>query len=103
MRSWSGSANSAAAGDSRFCSADVYHRLADHKGRHYRIEVGDTGPRENRRPVTSSYASPFSWRYGRPVMRELFSEETKRRLWRRLWLALAQAQAKAGLVTQAEI
>lgn len=36
-------------------------------------------------------------------MRELFSEETKRKMWRRLWLALAQAQAKAGLVTQAEI
>ena len=36
-------------------------------------------------------------------MRELFSEETKRRMWRRLWLALAQAQAKAGLVTQAEV
>jgi adenylosuccinate lyase len=36
-------------------------------------------------------------------MRELFSEETKRRMWRRLWLALAQAQSKAGLVTQAEI
>ena len=36
-------------------------------------------------------------------MRELFSEETKRRMWRRLWLALAEAQAKAGLVTKAEI
>jgi adenylosuccinate lyase len=36
-------------------------------------------------------------------MRELFSEETKRKMWRRLWFALAQAQAKAGLVTQAEI
>ena len=36
-------------------------------------------------------------------MRELFSEDTKRRMWRRFWLALAQAQSKAGLVTQAEI
>ena len=36
-------------------------------------------------------------------MRALFSEETKRRMWRRLWLALARAQGKAGLVSDAEI
>jgi adenylosuccinate lyase len=36
-------------------------------------------------------------------MRALFSEETKRRMWRRLWLALARAQAKAGLVSDEEI
>jgi len=36
-------------------------------------------------------------------MRALFSEQTKRRMWRRLWLALAQAQAKAGLVTEDEV
>jgi adenylosuccinate lyase len=36
-------------------------------------------------------------------MRALFSEETKRRMWRRLWLALAGAQAKAGLVSEAEL
>ena len=53
--------------------------------------------------VTTSYQSPFSWRYGRPAMRALFSEQTKRRMWRRLWLALAQAQAKAGLVTDDEV
>lgn len=36
-------------------------------------------------------------------MRALFSEETKRRMWRRLWLALAQAQAEAGLVSAQEV
>jgi adenylosuccinate lyase len=36
-------------------------------------------------------------------MRALFSEETKRRMWRRMWLALAQAQSKAGLVSEAEL
>ena len=36
-------------------------------------------------------------------MRALFSEETKRRMWRRMWLELAQAQAGAGLVTPEEI
>lgn len=53
--------------------------------------------------VTTSYSSPFSWRYGSRAMRALFSEETKRRMWRRLWLALATAQSKAGLVSDAEI
>ena len=36
-------------------------------------------------------------------MRALFSEATKRRMWRRLWLALAQAQSKAGLVSEEEV
>jgi len=36
-------------------------------------------------------------------MRALFSEETKRRMWRRFWLALAQAQAQAGLVSEEEL
>jgi adenylosuccinate lyase len=53
--------------------------------------------------MTDSYQSPFSWRYGRPAMRSLFSEQTKRRMWRRLWLSLAQAQAKAGLVSADEL
>src|SRR5690242_1530297 len=53
--------------------------------------------------VTTSYSSPFSWRYGRPAMRALFSEQTKRRMWRRLWLSLARAQSKAGLVSDEEV
>ncbi len=36
-------------------------------------------------------------------MRALFSEQTKRRMWRRLWLALAQSQAAAGLVSDEEL
>jgi len=36
-------------------------------------------------------------------MRALFSEETKRRMWRRMWLELAQAQARAKLVSAEEI
>ncbi|PZR64297.1 MAG: adenylosuccinate lyase [Candidatus Eremiobacter antarcticus] len=36
-------------------------------------------------------------------MRALFSEQTKRRMWRRLWLALAQAQSGAGLVNAEEL
>jgi len=44
------------------------------------------------------FQSPFSWRYGSDAMRALWSEAHKRRLWRRLWVALAQAQQEAGLV-----
>jgi len=50
-----------------------------------------------------TYASPFSWRYGRAELRALFSEEERRRLWRAVWVALAQAQQRAGLVSQAEV
>jgi len=50
-----------------------------------------------------SYASPFAWRYGRPELRELFSEHERRKLWRAVWIALAESQAKSGLVTPEEL
>ena len=50
-----------------------------------------------------TYLSPFSWRYGSPEMRALWSEARKRRLWRRIWVALAAAQAEAGLVSQEQV
>jgi adenylosuccinate lyase len=50
----------------------------------------------------STYQSPFAWRYGSDAMRRLWSEERKRRLWRRVWVALADAQAELGLVTKAQ-
>lgn len=49
------------------------------------------------------YASPFSWRYGRDELRALFSEAERRRLWRVVWVALAEAQAQAGLVSAEEL
>jgi adenylosuccinate lyase len=51
----------------------------------------------------SKYASPFSWRYGRVELRALFSEESRRKLWRQVWVALAEAQAAEGLVSAAEV
>ncbi|MDQ6929301.1 MAG: adenylosuccinate lyase [Candidatus Eremiobacteraeota bacterium] len=51
----------------------------------------------------TTYASPFSWRYGRAQLRTLFSEHERRRLWRTVWVALAQSQAKAGLVSEREL
>jgi adenylosuccinate lyase len=50
-----------------------------------------------------TYASPFSWRYGRPELRELFSERQRRKLWRAVWIALAESQSKSGLVTPEEL
>jgi adenylosuccinate lyase len=50
-----------------------------------------------------SYQSPFSFRYGSDEMRSLWSENVKRRLWRRVWLAVAEAQAAAGLVTSEQV
>jgi adenylosuccinate lyase len=49
------------------------------------------------------YASPFSWRYARMELRELFSERERRKLWRAVWIALAESQVRSGLVTQAEL
>ena len=46
-----------------------------------------------------NYLSPFTWRYGSDDMRAIWSERHKRRLWRGLWVALAEAQAEVGLVS----
>ena len=46
-----------------------------------------------------TYLSPLSWRYGSDKMRHIWSEEHRRRTWRRIWVALAAAQADVGLVT----
>lgn len=50
-----------------------------------------------------TYISPFTWRYGSTAMRDLFSEEEKRRILRQIWIALATAQKKAGLVTEEQL
>jgi adenylosuccinate lyase len=50
----------------------------------------------------TAYQSPFSWRYGSQAMRRLWSEHEKRRLWRQLWVALAETEAEFGLVNPAQ-
>jgi adenylosuccinate lyase len=50
-----------------------------------------------------TYASPFSWRYGRAELRTLFSEEERRKLMRAVWVALAQAQEREGLIAPEEV
>jgi adenylosuccinate lyase len=49
------------------------------------------------------YQSPFSTRYGSNEMRAVWSEAARRRTWRRIWLAVAEVQASAGLITSAQI
>lgn len=51
----------------------------------------------------STYLSPFTWRYGSEEMRKIWSEETKRRLWRKIWVALAKAEHEQGLVSKEEL
>jgi adenylosuccinate lyase len=46
-----------------------------------------------------TYLSPLTWRYGSREMRRIWSEAYKRRQWRRIWAALAEAQMEFGLVT----
>lgn len=49
------------------------------------------------------YLSPFSWRYASPEMRSIWSEIHKRQLWRQIWVALADVQAKFGLVKEEQV
>ncbi len=49
------------------------------------------------------YQSPFAWRYGSEAMRHVFSEHHRRMLWRRVWAALARAQASVGLIAPAQL
>ena len=46
-----------------------------------------------------AYQSPFSTRYGSPEMRAIWSEVAKRRAWRSVWAAVAEAQSAADLVS----
>jgi len=50
-----------------------------------------------------TFLSVWTWRYGSDEMRRIWSEENNRLIWRRIWVALAEAQMAAGLVTQAEV
>jgi adenylosuccinate lyase len=54
-------------------------------------------------PDYETFLSPFSWRYGSPEMRGLWSEAHKRRLWRQVWVALAEVQAEYGLLSKEQV
>ncbi|HEV7593868.1 MAG TPA: adenylosuccinate lyase [Gemmatimonadaceae bacterium] len=47
--------------------------------------------------MTNRYSSPLAERYASAAMLELWSPATRHGLWRRLWLALAEAQRELGV------
>ena len=47
--------------------------------------------------MNNSYISPFSTRYASKEMQEVFSNDTKFKTWRKLWIALAKAERELGL------
>ena len=51
----------------------------------------------------ATYLSPYTWRYGSEEMRQVWSGVGQRRLWRRIWVALAEAQCRAGIVTAEQV
>jgi adenylosuccinate lyase len=49
------------------------------------------------------YISPYSWRYSSPEMRQIWSEIEKRRLWRFIWVALAETEKEYHLVKEDQV
>lgn len=47
--------------------------------------------------MKNTYESPFNSRYASTEMQELFSPDMKFKTWRRLWIALAEAEKELGL------
>lgn len=43
------------------------------------------------------YETPLNSRYASDEMKRLFSNDTRFKLWRKLWIALAEAQKELGL------
>lgn len=50
-----------------------------------------------------TFLSPFTWRYGSDPMRKIWSLTRQRQLWRQIWVALAEAQSKVGLVSTEQV
>lgn len=54
--------------------------------------------------MKNTYESPFNMRYASKEMQGIFSPDMKFRTWRRLWVALAEAEKELGLnITQKQI
>ncbi|MGD2156349.1 MAG: adenylosuccinate lyase [Anaerolineales bacterium] len=49
------------------------------------------------------YVSPYSWRYANSNMRHIWSENNKRRIWRKIWASLAQVESEYGLVSPEQV
>ena len=44
-----------------------------------------------------NYESPLNSRYASPEMKEIFSSNFKYKVWRKLWIALAEGQKELGI------
>ena len=54
--------------------------------------------------MTNRYESPLSTRYASEYMLGLFSQDTRYRTWRKLWVSLARAEMKLGLpITEEQV
>jgi len=54
--------------------------------------------------MNDTYQNPLTQRYASREMQQIFSPETKFRTWRRLWIALAEAEKELGLnISQEQI
>jgi adenylosuccinate lyase len=53
-------------------------------------------------PANDRYSSPLAERYASQAMLELWSARHRYGLWRRLWLALAEAERELGVDIPAE-
>ena len=47
--------------------------------------------------TTDRYRSPLGTRYASPAMQQLFGEHNRIALWRKLWIALAEAEREVGI------
>jgi adenylosuccinate lyase len=50
-----------------------------------------------------TYLSPLTWRYGSEEMRRIWSVKNNHRIWRQIWVALAEAEAELNLVTPEQV
>ena len=50
-----------------------------------------------------TFVSPLTWRYGSDEMKAIWSERNKRLILRRIWIALATVQNRAGIVSDEQL
>ena len=50
-----------------------------------------------------TFVSPLTWRYGSDEMKSIWSEKNKRLILRRIWIALATVQNRAGIVSDEQL